>query len=155
MQSQETLFVGEFTHAVDAQRRIAVPKEWRCKDGDSLFYVLPGRHKTLQLMPYDSFRQLAEQLRKVSINDPKASMALAKLGARAKECRCDKQGRIQIPEQLLEYAEIKKENVVDSELLMIGAFTNIQIWSKENWSKQSMGDDEMLDAVQKIEEMGI
>ncbi|HJO94121.1 MAG TPA: hypothetical protein QF753_12020 [Victivallales bacterium] len=151
--NSELLFAGEFVHAIDSQRRIAIPKDWRVKDGLNRFYILPGRHKTLQLMTYSSFKRLAEKLKKVSIADPKASIALARLGARARECRCDKQGRIPVPEQLLEYAEIKKGNEVEAELVLVGAFNSIQIWSRANWDKQFMSDEEMLDVLQGIEEL--
>ncbi len=150
--NSELLFAGEFTHSIDSQRRVAIPKDWRTKDGLNRFYVLPGRHKTLQLMTYHSFKELAEKLKKVSIADPKASIALARLGARARECVCDKQGRISINESLLEYAEIKKDGKIDSDLVLVGAFNNVQIWSKDNWMKQQMSDEEMLDVLQKIEE---
>ena len=149
----EVLYAGEFFHSVDAQRRVAIPSEWRSKGDDSRFYVLPGRHKALQLMPFSAFKVMADHLTKASSVDPKASLALARLGARSKECIPDKQGRIHIPEQLLEYAEIKKGNVVDSELVLVGAFKSVQIWSKANWSKQVMSDDEMLDEIQSIEEI--
>ncbi|MCF7790672.1 MAG: hypothetical protein K9L78_01895 [Victivallales bacterium] len=150
---EEILFVGEFVHAIDTQRRIAIPKDWRFKGGETRFYLLPGRHKSLQLMPQKAFKELADKLRKVSVADPKASVALAKLGASARECRCDKQGRIALSEKLLEYAGIKKENKVDAELVLVGAFNNIQIWSSDNWREQQMTDGEMLDVLQKIEEM--
>lgn len=149
----EVLYAGEFIHAVDTQRRVAIPSEWRSKGDDNRFYVLPGRHSALQLMPFSVFKSIADHLKKASIVDQKASLALARLGARSKECIPDKQGRIHIPEQLLEYAEIKKGNEVDSELVLIGAFNSIQIWSKANWNKQVMSDDEMLDVLQSIEEI--
>jgi MraZ protein len=150
--NSEVLFAGEFVHAIDSQRRIAIPKDWRIKGGENRFYVLPGRHNCLQLMTFHSFKQLAEKLRRVSIADAEASVALARLGAKARECRCDKQGRIAISESLLEYAEIKKNGVVDPDLVLVGAFNNAQIWAKANWEKQRMGDKEMLDVLQKIEE---
>ncbi len=152
-EGQEILFAGEFVYSIDPQRRIAIPSEWRSKGSENRFYVLPGRHKALQLMTFDGFKNLADKLRKVSIVDPKSSMALARLGASARECRCDKQGRVHIPEQLLEYAEIKRGNEIDDELVLIGVFNSIQIWSKENWKKQAMSDEEMLDVLQNIEEM--
>lgn len=148
----EVLYAGEFIHAVDTQRRVAIPSEWRSKGEDNRFYILPGRHNALQLMPFSIFKSMADHLKKASSVDPKASLALARLGARSKECVPDKQGRIHIPEQLLEYAEIKKGNEVDSEIVLIGAFSRVQIWSKSNWSKQVMSDDEMLDVLQTIEE---
>ena len=150
--NSELLFAGEFIHAIDSQRRIAIPKDWRVKGGENIFYTLPGRNNTIQLMTYASFKRLADKLRKVSIADPKASIALARLGAKARECHCDKQGRIGITENLLEYAEIKKDGVIDTDLVLVGAFNNIQIWSKENWKKEQMSDEEMLDVLQSIEE---
>jgi MraZ protein len=148
------LFVGEFKHSIDSQRRVAIPSEWRGK-GESVFYVLPWRHNTLQLMTFDSFRSLADKLRKVPTADPKAMIALARLGAKARECKCDKQGRIALIESMLEYAEIKKKEALDSELYLVGAFNSIQIWSVDNWNKlQSMSNQEdTLDVFQKIEEM--
>jgi MraZ protein len=150
--NSELLFAGEFIHAIDSQRRIAIPKDWRIKSGENRFYAIPGRNNTLQLMTYASFKQLAEKLKKTPIADPKASIALARLGARARECRCDKQGRIGVSESLLEYAEIIKNGVVDADLVLVGAFNTIQIWSRKNWKKQQMGDEEMLDVLQKLEE---
>jgi len=150
--NSELLFAGEFIHSIDSQRRIAIPKDWRIKGEETRFYILPGRHNTLQLMTYYSFKQLANKLRKVSIADPKASIALARLGAKARECRCDKQGRIAITEYLLEYAQIKRDKIIDQDLVLVGAFNTIQIWSRDNWSEQQMSDSEMLDILQKIEE---
>jgi MraZ protein len=150
--NSELLFAGEFIHSVDSQRRIAIPKDWRVKGGENRFYALPGRNNTLQLMTYASFKQLAEKLKKTPIADSKASMALARLGARARECRCDKQGRIGVSESLLEYAGIIKDGVIDADLVLVGAFNTIQIWSKSNWKKQQMSDEEMLDVLQKLEE---
>ena len=150
--NSELLFAGEFIHAIDSQRRIAIPKDWRVKGGENRFYALPGRNNTLQLMTYASFKRLADKLRKVSIADPKASIALARLGAKARECHCDKQGRIGLSESLLEYAEIKKNDIIDAELVLVGAFNNIQIWSRKNWEKEQMSDEEMLDVLQSIEE---
>ena len=147
----EMLFVGEFLHTIDPQRRIAIPKDWRAKDVENKFYMLPGRHNSLQLMTNEAFNILAQKLRKVSIADPKASIALAKLGSSARVCICDKQGRIPINEKLLEYSQIKKGEEIDSDLILVGAFNSIQIWSKENWNKQQMSDGEMLDVLQKIE----
>ncbi|MEI6055439.1 MAG: hypothetical protein WCR55_05190 [Lentisphaerota bacterium] len=151
----DVLYAGEFVHSVDTQRRVAIPSEWRSRGDDNRFYVLPGRHNALQLMPFSVFKAMAEKLKKVSIADPKASLALAKLGARSRECTPDKQGRIHIPEQLLEHAEIKKGNEVDSEIVLVGVFNSIQIWSNSNWNKhkQQMSDDEMLDVLQSIEEI--
>ncbi len=148
----DILFAGEFVHAIDSQRRIAIPTNWRRKGADNVFYVLPGRNRTLQVMTYNSFKNLAQKLSRASVADSSASIALARLGSKSRECRCDRQGRIPIPEKLLEYAEIKSGEKINQELVLVGAINTIQIWSVENWRRQEMSDESMLDVLQEIEE---
>ena len=62
----------------------------------------------------------------------------------------DKQGRILIPANLREYAELAKE------LVIIGVASRVEIWSKERWDEYN--DDANLDhqsIVEKMAELGI
>ena len=139
-------FTGESEHTLDAQRRIAIPTCWRRKGEDNIFFLLPGRHGALQLIPEESFNELLQKARKVSFADSSASLALARLGAMAQECRCDKQGRFQIPQRLLDFSGLTDLAV------MVGALTTIQIWTPENWDKFRTADESVLDEIQKIGE---
>jgi len=143
----DIFYAGEFEHAIDAQRRIAIPSAWRSGADGGRFCLLPGRHQTLQLVPYEHFHaQLLEKARKVSFADADASLALARLGALAQECRCDKQGRIPLPQRLMEYAGLR-ENAV-----LVGALTTVQVWSPEAWRRMQTSDEQVLDVIQKIGE---
>jgi len=139
-------FTGEYEHTLDGQRRVAIPTSWRSKEGKNLFYMLPGRHGALQLIPEAAFSELLDKARKTSFADPAASLALARLGAMARECKCDKQGRIPIPQRLMEYASL------GDSVVMVGALTTIQIWSPEVWMKFRMADEAVLDEIQRIGE---
>lgn len=139
-------FTGEYEHALDSQRRIAIPTCWRQKESENIFFLLPGRHGALQAIPYIAFRELLVKARKVSFADPSASLALARLGAMAQECKCDKQGRIPIPQRLIDYAGLKDA------VVMVGALTTIQIWSPEQWNRFRTADETVLDEIQKIGE---
>ncbi|MFA6568940.1 MAG: division/cell wall cluster transcriptional repressor MraZ, partial [Victivallales bacterium] len=111
------------------------------------FFLLPGRHNALQLIPFGTFRELLMKFKKISFADPAASLAFARLGARGQECECDKQGRIQIPQKLIEQSGLKNQ------VVMVGAVTTIQIWSKDNWSLfQKSDQNDVLDVIQKIGE---
>ena len=146
MKGNETpFFSGEYRHSLDPQRRIAIPSCWRT-GGLDRFYLLPGRFKSLQLMPFDSFRSLLEKAAKISFADANASLALARLGSMAQECVCDKQGRIPMPQSLIDHAGLKDQAV------LVGALTTIQIWLPENWMKHKTSPDEILDTIQKIQE---
>ena len=146
IQDDENVFLGEFEHSLDSQRRVAIPSVWR-KEKKTTFFLFPGRHKALQLIPLGTFRETFMKFKKISFADPIASTAFANLGARAQECECDKQGRIQIPQKLIEHSGLKEQ------VVMIGSFTTIQIWSKENWSLlQKPNTNDVLDVIQKIGE---
>ena len=139
-------FTGEYEHVLDPQRRIAIPTCWRQKGEDNVFYLLPGRHDALQLIPAVAFQELIQKARKTSFADPSAALALARLGAMAQECRCDKQGRIPVPQRLIDYAGLKDA------VIMVGALTTIQLWSPEKWARYRMADETVLDEIQKISE---
>lgn len=145
---EEYCFLGEFEHSLDSQRRIAIPRPWRRKEQEERFILVPGRGKVLQIIPYESFKEnFLNKAKKVSLADAEGAAALATLGSRAQECVCDKQGRIQINQRLLDYAGLKDP------VMLIGAVSIIQIWDAERWKNNQITDDSYFDEVQKISEM--
>jgi MraZ protein len=146
VKNKEQFFLGEFSHSLDSQRRVAIPKIWRKERGATVFYLLPGRRKTIQVIPEKTFSEMMSKTKKISFADASASLALARLGRMAQECKCDPQGRIQVSQNLAEYAGIKDFAI------LVGAINVIQIWADENWKKSGGSDDEILDIIQKIGE---
>ena len=54
----DQVYIGFHPHSIDAQRRVAIPKEWRKDAGDdAVFYLLPGRNQTIQVLPKELFEQ--------------------------------------------------------------------------------------------------
>ncbi len=142
-------FLGEFEYTVDSQRRIAVPSQWRrAAPDENSFFLLPGREKSVQIVPAETFRELLMKLRKVSFADSQAAVAMATIGSMAQDCRCDRQGRITLPPRLMEHAGI------DDRALLIGAVTTIQVWNPEAWKERRMHSDAGLDVIQAIQERG-
>ncbi len=145
MASEEQFFFGEYTYSLDKQRRVAIPADWRTKGVESRFVMLPGRDSLL-LLPYDAFKASFAKLSKVSFANRRAQLALAKIGSRAQQCVCDKQGRIKIGQRLLEPFDITDQ------VVMVGAFTSVQLWNPKTWEAQQDGDDSYLDELEKISE---
>ena len=142
MSAQEITFTGEYPHSLDPQRRFALPRPWR---GEGLrYFILPGRGNILQLIPEYTFKDFLAKVRKVSLTNAAVGRALALLGSRAQECKCDKQGRISLTPKLREHAQI------DSELFMVGAFTHAQIWNKDAWLTQADDTESVLDVIDSI-----
>ena len=146
----DQVYIGFHPHSIDAQRRVAIPKEWRKGAGDdAVFYLLPGRNQTIQVLPKELFEQaILDKVRKVSFANAEKSQALAMIGAKASRSSCDKQGRITMTQELMEHAGLK------GEAIMVGAFTTIQIMTPERWNQSSMRTEDVLDQIERIQESG-
>ena len=119
-------------------------------ESDVLFYLMPGRDRSIQVLPKELFEtEILEKFRKVSFADDEKTRALARIGAKASQSACDKQGRITLTSELLDHAGLKDQAV------LIGALTTIQIMTPEMWSKNDMGNDEMLDQILKIHNIDV
>ena len=121
------LYLGEFEHTLDPQCRVSLPSEWRNKDGETSLVMIPARETALLLLPIETFLEFVERARKYAIANAKMQTAFAYLGSRARQCRCDKQGRIALDRKMLD------EIGVRGQLKMIGAVTHIRLCAPENW----------------------
>lgn len=140
------LFLGEYDHTLDAQCRVSLPSDWRNREGSTELVLIPARGKALVLLPIQTFLDFVEKAKKLAIANPKMQMAFAYLGARSRQCRCDKQGRIALDRKMLD------EIGVGTQLKLIGAVTHIRLTAPENWV---VPDDEAslnmyLDEIQKV-----
>ncbi len=68
--------------------------------------------------------------------------------AGAANCEVDKQGRINLPANLREYAGI------DKEVVSVGVFSRVEIWSRERYLESSDVDD-MDEIAEHMAELGI
>jgi len=142
---EDLVFCGEFEHSIDSQGRVSIPKDWRHKDKDTRFIILPDTNY-LQLYPFELFKIFLEKAKLISLADRKKAIALAKIASRAHECRCDKQGRIKIPNHLLDVAEI------ETQATLAGVFTKAQIWNPTNWKTEmdAIDDETSLNEILDI-----
>ena len=115
------LYVGEYTHALDSQCRVSLPSEWRNRDGETVLMLIPAVGGALQLQPMEIFTEFVSKLKNKAVANPKIQLALSTLGANARICRCDKQGRISLDRAMLDRIG------VGSQLRMVGAFTHIRL----------------------------
>ncbi|GGB45101.1 division/cell wall cluster transcriptional repressor MraZ [Virgibacillus dakarensis] len=120
------MFMGEFQHNIDAKGRIIVPAKFREELGES-FVVTRGLDKCLFAYPMNEWKLLEEKLKKLPLTKKDARAFTRFFFSGAVECEIDKQGRINIPQPLRNYAVLEKECVV------IGVSNRIEFWASENW----------------------
>jgi len=141
------MLTGEFQHNIDTKGRMIIPVKFRDELGDS-FIATKGLDKCLFIFPLLEWEKLDKQLANLSLSKGREIQRFFYGGMT--HCEVDKQGRILIPANLREYADLEKDAVI------IGLNKRAEVWSKNNWETQNgkflQNTDEV--AVQ-MEDLGI
>jgi len=133
-ESGTTFFVGEFTHALDPKGRLTIPSKWRISGGESTYLALPNPGGYITVYPPKMVARLEEKVAEASFSDTRTQALLMELFSKAHSFGCDKQGRINLNDKLLEHAGIKKKAV------LVGNFSAFAIWSEDQYSKRESAD---------------
>lgn len=125
----QAIFVGSFTHTLDAKRRIIFPSAWRNQAGESnrLFAFPHPDSKCIYLYTAEEMGRRLQLLRSGRPLDPQDQQALRSFTAGADMLVWDAQGRIRLGDNLLAHAEVKEQ------VVLVGTLTRIELWSAENF----------------------
>ena len=118
-------FTGEYNNIIDQKNRLSIPAKYRkALDiiNDKTFVLTKGFDKCLFLYPLEEWKQVAKQLSSLSTIKGKNRSFIRSIVRYANYLKYDSQGRIQIPESLLNYSCIKKN------VSVIGVIKKIEIW---------------------------
>lgn len=122
------MFIGEFEYRVDEKGRVPVPPRFRTEELKKDGMVLsPGMEKCITLYPASEWKKIADSLTTGPLLPSKLRKLNRAIFATAFSVEMDGQGRIVVPAHLRQHAGITGEVVVT------GANTYIEIWSKEQW----------------------
>lgn len=142
------MFIGEYQHAIDNKNRMIIPSKFRDHIGEP-FVLTKGLDGCLYAYPLDEWKALEEKLKKLPLTNKDARAFVRFFFSGANEIDIDKQGRALIPQNLLEYASIKKD------IVSIGVSTRIEIWSKEKWEEYNNQNIDYDSIAEKMCELGI
>lgn len=121
----EIMFMGEYHHSIDVKGRLIIPSKLRDDLGDNII-VTRGLDGCLFLYPIEQWNKIIDKYKELpDTKDKRQFLRIFLSGATA--CEYDKQGRINIPNPLINYANLEKDCVI------IGSLEKLEIWSKERW----------------------
>ncbi|MDF2814884.1 MAG: cell division protein MraZ [Paenibacillus sp.] len=120
------MFMGEYQHSVDEKGRMIIPAKFRDALGPE-FVVTRGLDNCLFVYPKEEWAILEQKLKALPLMKSDARAFTRFFFSGATECELDKQGRINIPNTLCEYAKLEKDCVV------LGVSNRVEIWSKQVW----------------------
>lgn len=122
------MFMGEYLHTIDNKGRLIFPAKFREELGET-FIATKGLDNCLFVYTLSEWAILEEKLKKLPLAKPEARAFVRFFFSGAAELECDKQGRVLLPQNLREHAQLDKEVVV------IGVSTRIEVWDKDAWEK--------------------
>lgn len=121
------MFMGEFHHTIDSKGRIIVPSRVREDLGEN-FIVTRGLEGCLFIYPKNEWDIIIKKYKELpDTKDRRYFMRIFLSGATP--CEIDKQGRINIPSPLIEFASLEKDCII------IGVDERLEIWSKDKWDE--------------------
>ena len=121
------MFMGEFDHQLDTKGRMIIPSKFRY-DLNERFIIKRGIHKCLFGYTLEEWQQIEEKMKTLPMTKKDARKFMRMFFSGAVEVELDKQGRINIPQNLRKYANLSKECTV------IGVSNRIEIWDRETWN---------------------
>lgn len=143
------MFMGEYQHNLDSKGRLIIPAKFREELGLGAV-ITRGLDNCLFLFPAEEWEILENKLKNLPLTKRDARQFVRFLFSGATECEMDKQGRINLPANLREFALIDKDAVV------IGVSSRIEIWSKEKWEAYvSSAEESFEDIAENIVDLGI
>lgn len=124
-------FKGKYDHSVDDKGRVSLPAKIRknlSPEALDSFVITRGYDNSLDLYPQDVWNVFEEQLRsRANRHEEEDRLYIRTVMMWAQETSLDKQARITIPQDLLDFAGIT------GSVIIIGALDKIEIWSPENF----------------------
>ncbi|TET46200.1 division/cell wall cluster transcriptional repressor MraZ [candidate division TA06 bacterium] len=135
-------YQGTYYYSVDHKGRIAVPAKFRkvlLPEADSTYVVTKGFDKCLSLYSLDQWMNFADSLAKLPKTKRQSRNVVRWFMANAERVLVDSQGRIKIPQHLLEYAGVKKDAVI------IGVYDRMEIWNRKDYEENAAAVEETIE----------
>ncbi len=124
------MFMGRYNHTIDAKGRLSIPSKYREILGDE-FVVSKGMDGCLFVYANEDWKAFEEKLASLPLINAEARQFARFFLSGAMNVTVDKQGRILMPQDLREFAGLKKD------VVLAGMGGRVEIWSLEKWEENS------------------
>ena len=95
-----------------------------------IFLTIDTNHRCLLLYSLSEWEVIERQIEALSSFDPMSQRVKHLLIGHANDLELDGSGRILLPQELRQYAQLEKH------VCLIGQGKKLEIWSQDNWNQQ-------------------
>ena len=140
------MLMGEYQHTIDEKGRLFMPAKLR-DDLGKHFYISKGLDGCLFVYDEKQWQLFEAKLNALPVGKKSARDLKRFFFAGASEAECDRQGRILLPLNLRQHAQLTKDVVI------VGVGNRAEIWDAAKWQGTSLSSAE--DLAEQLEDLGI
>jgi len=137
------VLTGGFEGVIDAKSRVVLPSKLRSALGEN-FHLMMGFDSYVAIYPQENYDEMLTQLMSMKKSSDEYLTLGRYLLGNAFDGDLDSAGRVLIPPVLRKHAGLEKE------VRIMGVGDHIEIWSKENYEKNSLLTADLVNEARKI-----
>ncbi len=123
------MFFGQHFHSIDKKGRVFVPAKYRDELGEEFMLSRsPDGKRCLCVYPMEEWDIIDKKLK--SLPAVQAGKLLRFIYSGAERLSCDSQGRVLIPQNLRDYADLQGDTAI------IGMSSKLEIWNSEQFKTE-------------------
>lgn len=137
--------LGEYEYKLDDKGRVSIPPRFRSEFKDGIV-LTPGVEKCIVAYSLAEWKKVSATITTATFAPSKLRRLNRAFFATAFSTFLDGQGRVALPYSLRHYAEI------ESELVIIGANTYLEMWNKDLWiSEKTISQEQAWQIIESLE----
>ncbi len=144
---------GQYTTKLDAKGRINISSKvrryLRPEDDDTFLVMRHPSEPCIVAMPISRWEELVEKLETRLDNASQLKRILRRLLYGASEQRIDKQGRLNLTQELIEYGQL------NGEVLVFGSKDQLEIWNKDVYEASVLRKPPEKEDERALKEVGL
>lgn len=140
------MFRGRHAHTIDGKGRLSLPAAYRAElqEHDDRPPFLTNLSRCLALYPHEKWLDFEERMSSMSQVRPEVHALQRFLFSGAVSSPIDRQGRILVPPQLREHAELERE------VMIAGVGPRIEVWNRERLERELQRTAERSDEISSV-----
>jgi MraZ protein len=136
--------LGEHDHALDDKNRLTLPSKFRSAFGDGVV-VARGLDGCLSVYPVGEWARMTARYAELDELSEDARRVQRHFFGGATQSELDKQGRVVLPQHLIEHAGLERE------LTVLGMNNHLEIWNRATWRRlQQEPEGRVEDAAERL-----
>lgn len=150
METSPHIILDAATYSIDDKGRVSLPAGFRYQcsvGGQGPFILTIGADHCLAVYPVEEWRRLVRFItpRFLGLTRQTFARFIRWLFASTTLCQADVQGRIRIPQPLLDWAKLSREATI------VAIFNRLELWNPVEQKRHIGSEDDFADALSRLQ----